>query len=115
MRGSTERQTQKIDDSKQEGHRFGSYETPQQVRRLIIGLAIVLIFNVASAAEAEARQGTLEKREACTPDVFRLCSSYIPSVDRIVVCLKENLQSLSEPCRVIMSDRDSGKKKPNPK
>jgi hypothetical protein len=80
--------------------------------RLIISLATALLFNGASAAETEDQRGTVEEREACTPDVFRLCSSYIPNADRISVCLKEHLQSLSEPCRVVMSNRDSAKKKP---
>ena len=40
-----------------------------------------LLALAASALPALA-QGTAEERQACTPDVFRLCSSEIPNVDR---------------------------------
>jgi hypothetical protein len=47
--------------------------------------------------------GTDEQRAACTPDVFRLCSSEIPSIDRIVACLKTNKASLSVGCKAVFS------------
>ena len=60
-------------------------------------LAPMLAF-CASDASAQYR-GTEEQRQACTPDVFRLCSSEIPDVGRIVVCLKRNRAHLSPACR----------------
>ena len=47
--------------------------------------------------------GTAEQRAACTPDVFRLCSSAIPNVDRILVCLKQQKSNLSRPCQAVMN------------
>jgi hypothetical protein len=47
--------------------------------------------------------GTDEQRAACTPDVFRLCSSEIPSVDRIVACLKAKKASLSAGCQAVFN------------
>jgi hypothetical protein len=47
--------------------------------------------------------GTDEQRIACTPDVFRLCSSEIPSVDRIVACLKSKKSSLSADCQAVFN------------
>jgi hypothetical protein len=47
--------------------------------------------------------GTDEQREACTPDVFRLCSSEIPSIDRIVACLKSKKSSLSAGCQAVFN------------
>src|ERR1700722_12413762 len=44
-------------------------------------------------------QGTLEQRLACTPDVFRLCSAFIPNADEITICLKEKNAELSDACR----------------
>ena len=44
-------------------------------------------------------QGTLEQRMACTPDVFRLCSAFIPDADEITICLKEKNAELSDACR----------------
>lgn len=43
-------------------------------------------------------QGTDQEREACTPDVFRLCGAYIPDADRIVACLRGNPERLSAAC-----------------
>jgi hypothetical protein len=47
--------------------------------------------------------GSAEQRAACTPDVFRLCSSEIPNVDRIVACLKQQRPNLSKPCQAVMN------------
>src|SRR5258708_39017523 len=44
-------------------------------------------------------QGTLEQRLACTPDVLRLCSAFIPNADEITVCLREKNAELSDACR----------------
>jgi hypothetical protein len=43
--------------------------------------------------------GTLEQRLACTPDVLRLCSAFIPKVDEITICLRERNAELSDACR----------------
>jgi hypothetical protein len=48
-------------------------------------------------------QGTLEEREACTPDVFRLCSSFIPDPSAITACLKARIPDLSPNCRSVMA------------
>jgi hypothetical protein len=44
-------------------------------------------------------QGTLEQRLACTPDVLRLCSAFIPNADEITICLSEKNAELSDACR----------------
>ncbi len=44
-------------------------------------------------------QGTPAQQQACTPDVFRLCSSFIPDVPSITACLKQRRDDLSEECR----------------
>jgi hypothetical protein len=44
-------------------------------------------------------QGTLEQRLACTPDVLRLCSAFIPNADEIMICLGEKNAELSDACR----------------
>ena len=40
-----------------------------------------------------------DQRRMCTGDVFRLCSSEIPSVERITACMKRQHANLSEGCR----------------
>ena len=46
-------------------------------------------------------QGTLEQRLACTPDVLRLCSAFIPNADEITICLREKNDELSDACRAV--------------
>jgi hypothetical protein len=46
-------------------------------------------------------QGTLEQRLACTPDVLRLCSEFIPNADEITICLREKNAELSDACRSV--------------
>jgi hypothetical protein len=40
-----------------------------------------------------------DQRRLCTGDVFRLCASEIPSVERITACMRRQRASLSEGCR----------------
>jgi hypothetical protein len=42
---------------------------------------------------------TAEQQQACSGDAFRLCSSEIPDVDRITVCMIRNKAQLSPGCR----------------
>ena len=51
----------------------------------------------AAAAESEA------DREACTPEVHRLCGQYIPDREAIIACLKHNMKHLVPACRRVMS------------
>jgi hypothetical protein len=47
-------------------------------------------------------QGTLEQRLACTPDVLRLCSAFIPNADDITICLREKNAELSDACKTVV-------------
>ena len=64
----------------------------------IVALAIALGPTAAFAV------GTDSQRAACTPDVFRLCSSEIPNVDRIVACLKKEKPNLSDGCKAVFNN-----------
>ncbi len=48
-------------------------------------------------------QGTPEQRQACQPDAMRLCSEFVPDVDRITACMIKNRIRLSAPCRAVFS------------
>ena len=61
-------------------------------------LSLALLSATVSPAPAFS-QGTLEQRLACTPDVFRLCSAFIPNPDEITACLREKNAELSDACR----------------
>jgi len=54
-------------------------------------------------------QGTLEQRVACTPDVLRLCSAFIPNADEITACLRERNAELSVACSTAF---EAGMKQP---
>ena len=64
-------------------------------------MAIVTVVLALGGGTASA-QGTMAQRDACRPDVFRLCSSYIPDIDRIVTCLRDNGPQLSQACHSVM-------------
>jgi hypothetical protein len=65
-------------------------------RPLMVGLAL------SCFATASFALGTADQRAACTPDVFRLCSSEIPNVSNIIACMKAKKSSLSPACRAAM-------------
>ena len=44
---------------------------------------------------------------ACSGDVWRLCSSAIPSVDRIIACLKRERARLSPGCQAVFNDAEA--------
>ena len=61
-------------------------------------VSLALVSAMASPAPSFS-QGTLDQRLACTPDVLRLCSAFIPNADEITVCLGEKNTLLSDACR----------------
>jgi hypothetical protein len=66
-------------------------------------IAIATLVMAPGFAAPAWSQGTAQERAACTPDVFRLCSSFIPDADRITACLVSRQQELSEACASVMS------------
>lgn len=74
-------------------------------RPVMVGLAL------SCFATASFALGTSEERAACTPDVFRLCSSEIPNVTNIIACMKAKKSSLSPACRAVMDKPEPTAKK----
>jgi hypothetical protein len=70
-------------------------------------IAVLAAVFSATAAFAQDKGGTPEQRAACTPDAFRLCSSYIPDPGSVEQCLRQNKSNLSEACRSVF-DEGSG-------
>jgi hypothetical protein len=68
----------------------------------IIAGPLVALVTVLQATASFAL-GTEEQRVACTPDVFKLCSSQIPNVEAIVACLKTNKKNLSAGCQAVFN------------
>lgn len=72
-----------------------------------ISASYVLIASLlASPALA---QGNSLQRAACTPDVFRFCSSEIPNVDRITSCLRRDRTRLSGGCQAVFAGLEEKK------
>jgi hypothetical protein len=63
-------------------------------------VSLVLLSATISPAPSFS-QGTLAQRMACTPDVLRLCSEFIPNADEITICLREKNAELSDACRMV--------------
>jgi hypothetical protein len=72
-----------------------------------IGLrtAMTVALLVASYGVLHAEQESYAQRQACKPDVFRLCSAFIPRRGPITECLERNFNRLSEPCRAVFEGR----------
>jgi hypothetical protein len=65
--------------------------------------AAAVALALAACSTAALGEGTEAQRQACTGDVFRLCSSDIPNVDKIVACLKTNRSKLSPACGAVFN------------
>lgn len=76
-------------------------------------LSVALLAMLASTAAFAEHGGSLEDQMACTPDVYRLCSSLIPDEDAITGCLAKNKATLSPACRKVFSEPTPGKAKAN--
>lgn len=44
-------------------------------------------------------------KQACEPEVFRLCVRYIPDHDAITACLHNNVTRLNTGCRAVIEGR----------
>jgi len=66
--------------------------------------AVLIVIAIMPPASASFAQGTRAQRMACAGDVWRLCSAAIPSVDRIVACLKRERARLSPGCQAVFND-----------
>ena len=69
-------------------------------------LSAALALSVSAVASSSCFAFSAEARAACTGDAFRLCSSEIPSIPKITVCMRANKAKLSVPCRAVMEKED---------
>ena len=65
---------------------------------------LLTLLSLTVSSTPSFSQGTLEQRLACTPDVLRLCSAFIPNVDEITTCLRERNAELSDACRTVFEE-----------
>ena len=79
---------------------------------LSVAMAVGCSITLQSTVLAQEYRGTWEQQRACTPDVWRLCGSQIPDVDRIVACLRRNTPQLSDRCRAVFAQGDNAPARP---
>jgi len=76
----------------------------RMVGPLLGSLSIATLLIHASAQPAAAAyQGSEENRNACTPDVFRLCSKLIPDATEITICLQQKVRFLTPEWRAVFT------------
>jgi hypothetical protein len=68
-------------------------------------VALVLAGATGSSFAFTDKDGSDAARQACTPDVFRLCGAFIPDANKITTCLKDNKKNLSPACRAVFSSK----------
>ncbi len=68
-----------------------------------LATAVALCPSSYAMAEGVGDRGTKEQQDACTPDVYKLCSDAIPNEKKIVACLKLNADKLRPACRKVFS------------
>jgi hypothetical protein len=63
-----------------------------------IGLVTVQALLLTIGSSGSRAFTSEDQKRLCAPDVFRLCGSEIPNVDRITVCMRRRKASLSAGC-----------------
>jgi hypothetical protein len=66
-------------------------------------LAIIML--IAASTSLHAEEGTLAQRNACKPDVFRLCQQFIPDPTAITACLQRNTAHLNPDCKAVFESK----------
>jgi hypothetical protein len=80
-----------------------------RTKRLLVNssrFAMAFLF-IVICGPLRAEEGTLAQRRACEPDVFRLCSEFIPDHAAITTCLERNKARLNPDCRAVFEGGES--------
>jgi hypothetical protein len=68
-----------------------------------IGLLLPLAALAGIMPAAAQVRDSPEARQACTPEVFRLCNDFVPDAGKITACLQRNRVRLVPECRRFIS------------
>jgi hypothetical protein len=66
---------------------------------LIVCTSLVTVSSMSHAS-------TADQQRLCSSDAFRLCSSEIPDVDRITICMRKHKASLSDGCKAVFDRQE---------
>lgn len=70
-------------------------------------LGVLALAWACTGATTLPDRGSQADQEACTPDVFRLCSDYVPDEPQILACLKTKRQQLSPACAAVIGPAET--------
>jgi len=62
------------------------------------GLLLTCVLILLPAGGAFAQNYTQDEQEACQADAVRLCSEFVPDVDKVTTCMKAHVSNLSPEC-----------------
>jgi len=82
------------------------------IRKIALTLGFVL--SISTVATSSSFAYSAKARQMCTGDAFRLCSSEIPDIARIIVCMRRNKANLSPGCRAVVDQEDTEATKTKP-
>jgi hypothetical protein len=68
-------------------------------------LIIILASIGAVTLPALGNAYTEEQQRLCNDDAMRLCSEYVPDVDRITACMQRQRALLSKECKSVFGER----------
>lgn len=68
-------------------------------RPAVLALAMTAVLSTGALA-----QGSDQERQACTPDVRRLCKAAGDDTFVVLACLKQNRAKLSKACEKVLAD-----------
>ncbi len=66
-----------------------------------IGFVVTFALSVFSMSTASYAY-TAEEERLCMGDAFKFCSSEIPNIDKVTICMQKNKAQLSPGCRALM-------------
>jgi hypothetical protein len=70
--------------------------------RMLAAAALTGFVLAVSSTAGSALPGTPEQRKACTPDVLSLCGTEIPSVPKVIACMKRKQDQISSTCKTAL-------------
>lgn len=66
-------------------------------------LVVIAVAWLCTGASTLPERGSQADQDACTPDVFRLCSGFIPDEAKILACLEGKREQLSPECGKVLT------------
>src|SRR3954452_17941556 len=69
-----------------------------------VSLVVACLLLGVAATSAPAAAQAMSAEQACTPDVFRLCSGHIPDRARSAACLPAKRRARAPDCRRVSAD-----------